>query len=286
MKATVLVAAHKAFKYESFGDSYQVIQVGSAGAKTRFPYLHDDVGENISAKNNTYCELTALYWGWKNLDSDIKGLCHYRRYLAHHWFAVNQKKNVLTDEELRQYLQKYDLLVSKPGYRTLELSWYPMGCGLEHDRPYVYTKRAICNICPEYLPAFERVYHGRFICPLNIVIGKSNVFDDYCSWLFSVAQEIERLLDEDGGVPPREIGFITERLLSVYIEKNKDSLKVKGFPVAQIDKTSQKGNLIKACMERVGLYKVMVFIRGWMTFLKYYVQLLLGKPVINSKEYV
>lgn len=111
MKATVLVAAHKAFKYESFGDSYQVIQVGSAEAKTRLPYLHDDVGENISAKNNTYCELTALYWGWKNLGSDIKGLCHYRRYLAHHWFAVNQKKNVLTDEELRQYLQKYDLLV-------------------------------------------------------------------------------------------------------------------------------------------------------------------------------
>lgn len=286
MKATVLVAAHKAFKYESFGDSYQVIQVGSAGAKTRLPYLHDDVGENISAKNNTYCELTALYWGWKNLGSDIKGLCHYRRYLAHHWFAVNQKKNVLTDEELRQYLQKYDLLVSKPGYRTLELSWYPMGCGLEHDRHYVYTKRAIHNICPEYLPAFERVYHGRFICPLNIVIGKSSVFDDYCSWLFSVAQEIERLLDEDGGVPPREIGFITERLLSVYIEKNKDSLKVKGFPVAQVDKTSQKGNFIKVCMERVGLYKMMVFVRGWMTFLKYYMQFLLGKPVINSKEYV
>lgn len=286
MKATVLVAAHKAFKYESFGGSYKVIQVGSAGAKTRLPYLHDDVGENISAKNNTYCELTALYWGWKNLGSDIKGLCHYRRYLAHHWFAVNQKKNVLTDEELRQYLQKYDLLVSKPGYRTLELSWYPMGCGLEHDRPYVYTKRAIHNICPEYLPAFECVYHGRFICPLNIVIGKSSVFDDYCLWLFSVAQEIERLLDEDGGVPPREIGFITERLLSVYIEKNKDSLKVKGFPVAQVDKTSQKGNFIKVCMERVGLYKMMVFVRGWMTFLKYYMQFLLGKPVINSKEYV
>lgn len=79
---------------------------------------------------------------------------------------------------------------------------------------------------------------------------------------------------------------LSRNVLSVYIEKNKDSLKVKGFPVAQIDKTSQKGNLIKVCMERVGLYKVMVFIRGWMTFLKYYVQLLLGKPVINSKEYV
>ena len=42
------------------------------------------MGENIYPKNPDYCELTAQYWAWKNIDCDYYGFFHYRRYLTFH----------------------------------------------------------------------------------------------------------------------------------------------------------------------------------------------------------
>ena len=58
------------------------MQVGAALTDERFPgFIQDDTGENISALNRSYCELTAQYWAWKNCAADYLGFFHYRRFL-------------------------------------------------------------------------------------------------------------------------------------------------------------------------------------------------------------
>ena len=77
MKTVVVLAAHKpcALPEDAL---YLPVQAGAAGREAFLP-TGDDTGDNISQKNPFYCELTVLYWAWKNLDCDFLGLAHYRR---------------------------------------------------------------------------------------------------------------------------------------------------------------------------------------------------------------
>ena len=79
-KTVIMVCAHKRDACLA-EPPYLPVQVGRAIAREDLGYTGDDSGENISAKNRNYCELTAQYWAWKNRsDADYIGLCHYRRY--------------------------------------------------------------------------------------------------------------------------------------------------------------------------------------------------------------
>lgn len=79
-------------------------------------YIPDNTGDNISAKNPNYCELTALYWVWKNLDCEYIGLCHYRRYFGHKVHAKDIKKKkgaIFTKTDYEKLLTKYDVILPK-----------------------------------------------------------------------------------------------------------------------------------------------------------------------------
>ena len=85
MEIKVVVAAHKPYRMPEAG-VYVPLQVGASGkAPIRAPggsadFLRDDAGDGISGRNPNWCELTGLYWAWKNLDADVLGLVHYRRH--------------------------------------------------------------------------------------------------------------------------------------------------------------------------------------------------------------
>lgn len=102
MDTRLYVMTHK--KIAEIQDSlYIPMQVGRAG-KEDFGYVGDDTGDNISIKNDRYCELTGMYWLWKNTDCDIIGICHYRRY-----FIKDEK--LLDKEYIENQLEKYDMII-------------------------------------------------------------------------------------------------------------------------------------------------------------------------------
>jgi len=235
----ILVATHK--KYWMPKDSIHLpIHVGRANTDD-LGYLGDDTGENISSKNPNYCELTALYWAWKNLKCDYIGLCHYRRYFAHSKLNEDIKKGkkfrIYRRKDYEQILKTHDIILPKKRYLYIESvkSHYANA----HNRHDLNLARGIISrLCPEYLGAFDKVMAQKSMYILNMFVMKFEDFSRYCEWLFPILFELEkrrdlRSYDEHQA---RIFGFLSERLFNVWIKN--ENFKIKAASIVNLEKVS------------------------------------------------
>lgn len=234
MKVKVIVAAHK--PYEMPADPmYLPLQVGAAG-KAAIGFAADNTGEHISDKNATFCELTGLYWAWKNLEADYVGLCHYRRH-----FGGKGKgqllQRVLTEAEARCLLEGKDgILPRKRNYYIETLySHYAHTC---HVEPLDVAGEIIREKYPDYLPAFERLKTRRSAHMFNMMILRKDHLDAYCTWLFDLLFELERRVDASGydAFHARFFGRVSELMLDVWLEQN--PLSLVEVPLVGTEKTN------------------------------------------------
>ncbi|MEE1251336.1 MAG: DUF4422 domain-containing protein [Lachnospiraceae bacterium] len=208
MKRTeVYIATHK---QKLAGDSWHIpIQVGAAVNHTDVQNIKDNSGDNISEKNASYCELTALYWIWKNSKADIVGLEHYRRRFS------------ITEEKICQILEGYDMILPKSYlYRiSLEEEYKKFHIPEDWDK----MRKIILEEYPEYQDAFGEVFGENELIPYNMFIAKKQVCDTYCKWLFPILEKIEQenTNQERDDYQSRYIGFLAERLFTLYVKKNK-----------------------------------------------------------------
>ena len=194
------------------------IQVGAALTNCRIVDLQDNQGDNISAKNRNYSELTATYYAWKHSRAVYKGICHYRRIFD------------ISDEQMKRLLeleQEWDVILPYPSV------YYP-NIAREHVR-YVNESdwnamlQALQETAPEYLEAYEKgIADGeRFFNNFNMLIAKAEVFDDYCNFLFTVLERTEELTMPKGSErADRFAGYLGENLTTLYILKNRERLKI------------------------------------------------------------
>lgn len=245
----ILVATHK--KYEMPKDSvYLPIHVGAEGKKS-LGYQKDNEGENISSKNANYCELTALYWAWKNLKCDIIGLAHYRRY-----FSLKSKDEIkkassvydiiLSEKEINTLLEKYDIIVSQK--KNLFLYTIRDNYKIQHyEKDLDITRDVILEFYPEYQEAFDVVMRQHKMSICNMFVTNKKIFDAYCEWLFTILFEVEKRVDISNYsvLQKRIFGFLSERLFNVWLEKNKD-IQVGTLPIVSLEHDSLKVLIQKA----------------------------------------
>jgi len=245
MNVKILVATHKPY-WMPEDEIYLPVQVGAAGAASDLGYSRDDSGDNISSKNKNYCELTGLYWAWKNLDADYVGLAHYRRHFTLR--KGSDKKNLpITGEELKPLLENYDVLLPRKRNYFIDTT-YDQYVHAHHKEDLDTTEAILKERCPEYLDAYNRVMKSTSGHRFNMFVMKKDMFDEYCSWLFSILFELEKRLDISNysAYDARVFGFVGERLLDVWIMTNKANYK--DIPYVFMEKQNwfiKGGNFIK-----------------------------------------
>jgi hypothetical protein len=236
-KPIILICTHKPYNIIQ-NDIMKSILVGAYKHSDNFTFFRDDVGEHISNKNDTYCELTAMYWAWKNLDEshDYVGFFHYRRYLSFNkvrynrfipsWeklssalfgWQSNKIINACNSHDIIA-LEKTDLKILFKNVSNNETMKKHL---LKQHGSAILEElhRIIQNTTPEYKSAWELSLTETKTYFKNIFLMKRAFFNEYAEFLFKVLFALEESIKNNPtkfGNTSRIYGFIAERLFNVY----------------------------------------------------------------------
>lgn len=222
MKGIVVVAAHKEY-WMPEEECYLPVQVGRIHAKKRLDFVGDDTGIEISKKNGGYCELTGLYWAWKNCSGDFLGLVHYRRHFSLYTRSQQKRigieRSILTEKQLESLLGQYQVILPKKRRYYIE-SVYEHYIHTHYREPLDETRNIISQYYPEYLETFDLVMGRRSASMFNMFVMKWQNADAYCQWIFQVLERLEERIDTSrySAFQARVYGRISELLLNVWVE--------------------------------------------------------------------
>ena len=253
MKGKIIVVTHKDYKMPK-DKVYMPICVGDGLEKLKNKFQPDNKGENISEKNSTYCELTAIYWAWKNLELDsvdYVGVTHYRR----HFSIEKNKKEVgcaVSENVLNQLFEQHGeekvFVTPKRKYLTSIANHYiksKKGYEKIHANDIQCLKHAMVCKSPDYLKELESVLNGKDAHMLNMFIMSSSNFEAYCQWLFPIIDKVVELNIERED-QRRYAGALSEFLLDVWLKHNKiESVELALLETEQIAIYKKIYNVVK-----------------------------------------
>lgn len=245
----ILVCHHKKGPYIK-NECILPIQVGKALKDFSLDYcIKDDTGVNISARNTYWCELTALYWAWKNLDADYYGLMHYRRYLS---FEDNTEYKIVTSLEnkdlhddlspknIKKFCESADIItgpvwdIHPVGIDNILMNSYEFYKREHYQSDMDITLNIIKTQFPDYYYAALDGLTATHCFFMNLMVMKKHLFYKYCEFLFGVLFAVEKEISNDlpnrDAYQKRVFGFIAERLSNIFViycKQRNSSIRVK-----------------------------------------------------------
>ena len=242
----ILVCAHKKDEHTRTEAPYFPIQVGKAlHPDLDLGFTCDNTGDNISEKNASWCELTALYWGWKNIhDVDYLGLNHYRRYFK----TPDIEKTI--DEYLCEGGKPYDIIVAKNPDNLSDHQRMTDLIGVTSTEDAYLFADSFLSLYPQYHDAFlHYFYHSRKSYPFQLFIASKQLYDEYCAFMFPVLELFEQRSKPHGYTrQKRVVGYLAEYFLGLFIECR--HLRAKAIEVENFS-LSKPGSPVKRFIKRI-----------------------------------
>lgn len=193
--------------------------------------LSEQRGENIAGLNQKINECTALYWIWKNTDSEYVGLNHYRRFFYNN--AIISMDNYLNPNRACEILEEYDIILPAAWQLGQTTVLDQIRVSIDRElcmKVHALMRRKIQEVQPGYLESFDSVMRGHTVFLCNMFLTRREILNQYCEWLFSFLISVAEEVDVEGydKYSQRVVGFFAERMWTVWLRKNK--LKIRELP--------------------------------------------------------
>lgn len=167
-------------------------------------------GDNIDYKNPYYCEITALYYLWKNCTDDIVGLEHYRRYF------INKSGPLLSENDINMILSNHDIIMYKY-----------TGTNAYNDMSHtgkLFDLNAILYTVKEFYgddmyDFFKAKCKASYVYEGNMFVAKKVLIDEYCQWLFEMLSIYDAFFEMKAiQRKPRIDGYLAEYMFGPWME--------------------------------------------------------------------
>ena len=223
--------------------------------------IGDDVGENISSKNQTYNEMTGLFWAWKNYSQlgnpDYIGFSHYRRFLVLNdnyktkggrWTvdfpSFTESPNDFmrglgyTQKNLSTILGNFDFVAScvHCNYSVLEQYKAAEKLDYHHLSDLRLCVDIISEDSPDYIQACESYLGGNEHFYGNMFILPKDLFFRYCEFIFPVLSKFEKKVSLVDRSSYEKRFFVSERLTGIFFKK----LEMEGYKCTPDVKIAKK----------------------------------------------